>query len=310
MSKFARRLHKSRLTEKNVDNHAWFRELLRLWRPSGAASEQDGSGRITSLRLFVRDGYLSFYGAGQQIAKVVCKEQSFYEEVHREYLDSDQDDGKNYQRPTPPSAEAAAEVLSQRVAKASAWHGREKLFVDEVIGANPDVFDVEVAISSVRLDTTKAVAPRLDLATLEPHQDGWRIVLWEAKMADDKRVKSLTEPETMAQHRSYSDWLRDETNAAAFIEGTKEACRLMIRLRELAIHAGQSDIPHLGAGIAAIGADTGASLTLDPNVRYVIDARGDKLGTFIGNGHDNKLRDLAIHVQVIGLGDPLTLDTL
>lgn len=312
MSKFARRLHDSRLTEETVDSHAWFRELLRLWRPSGTASEKDAEGRISSLRLAVRDGYLSFYGAGQQIAKVKCTEQSFLEEVHRKYLgpETDQTGGGDYLRPAPPAADAAGAVLMNRVATAAAWHGREKLFVDEVISANPDVFDLEVALTLTRPDAARPVAVRLDLATLEPHQDGWRIVLWEAKMANDGRVKSLAEPKTMDQHRGYSEWLQDETNAAALIAGTKEACRLLVQLRELAIHAGQANMPPLGNGIVATGGNSGTPLTLDPNVRYVVDAREDTRGTFIGNGHDAKLRELAGHVQVIGKADPLTLDTL
>lgn len=312
MSKFARRLHDSRLTEETVDFNAWFRELLRLWRPSGTASDKDAEGRISSLRLAVRDGYLSFYGAGQQIAKVKCTERSFHEEVHRKYLgpETDQTRGGDYLRPVPPAADAAGAVLANRVATAAAWHGREKLFVDEVIAANPDVFDLEVALSLSRSDATRPVAVRLDLATLEPHQDGWRIVLWEAKMADDGRAKSLAEPTTMGQHRGYSEWLRDEANAAALIAGTREACRLLARLRELAIHAEQADMPPLGKGIVAAGGGSGTPLTLDRDVRYVIDARGDTRGTFIGNGHDAKLRELAGHVQVIGQGDPLTLDTL
>lgn len=310
MSKFARHLHEPRLSEKSVDTHAWFRELLRLWRPSGMASEKDAEGRISSLRLAVRDEYLTFYGAGQQIAKVECKEQSFHEEVHRSYLGPDQPGVANYLRPAPPAADVAGAVLADRVATAAAWHGREKLFVDEVIAANPDVFDLEVALSLPRPDATRPVALRLDLATLEPHQDGWRVVLWEAKMANDGRVKSLAEPTTMAQHRGYSEWLRDEANAAALIAGTREACRLLARLRELAIHAGQADMPPLGKGIVAAGGGSGTPLTLDRDVRYVIDARGDTRGTFIGNGHDAKLRELAGHVQVIGQGDPLTLDTL
>ncbi|SCY96914.1 hypothetical protein SAMN05660710_03783 [Paracoccus tibetensis] len=135
-------------------------------------------------------------------------------------------------------------------------------------------------------------------------------MLWEAKMANDGRAKSLTEPKTMAQHRGYSEWLQDEANAAALIAGTREACRLLVRLRELAIYAGQIDMPPFGKGIVATGGNSGTPLTLDPKVRYVIDAREDTRGTFIGNGHDSKLRDLAGHVQVIGKGNPLKLDAL
>lgn len=310
MSKFARRLHDSRLTEAIVDANAWFRELLRLWRPAGTPSEKDAEGRVSSLRLAVRDGYLSFYGAGQQIAKVKCTEKSFHEEVHRKYLDADQTQGGDYLRPAPAEDDAAGAVLAKRVAAAAPWHGREKLFVDEVIAANPDIFDLEVALSLSRPDAVRPIAVRLDFATLEPHQEGWRIVLWEAKMANDGRAKSLTEPKTMAQHRGYSEWLQDEANAAALIAGTREACRLLVRLRELAIHAGQTDMPPLGKGIVAAGGNSGTPLTIDPNVCYLIDARDDTRGTFIGNGHDVKLRDLAGHVQVISQGDPLTLDTL
>lgn len=307
MTNFARRIDPSRLTEETVDAHPWFRELLRLWRPAGVPSDNETEGKAASLRLGVRDNYLSFYGAGQSIAKVSYTKSQFRQEVHHKYLKAPKQGQSKYVYVAPPEERAGAD-LAERVAEAHKWHGREKTFVDEVVGANADVFDLEVALS--HRGEGRAVALRLDVAALEPHEGGWRIALWEAKLADDGRVRSIKEPTTMIQHRAYADWLKNDDNAAALIRATRETCRLLLRLRDLAIYAGNTDIAHLGAGIIDVGKDPDAKLTLDRNVRYLINARDDKRGTFIGNGHGKKLRELAGHVQVIGKDDPLILDAL
>ena len=84
-----------------------------------------------------------------------------------------------------------------------------------------------------------------------------------------------------------------------FIAATRESCRALVRLRELATIAGNDDSGPRSGGIVAVGRDPEVRLTLDRNVRYVIDARDDKRGSLVGNGHDIKLREVAGTVQVI-----------
>ena len=82
MTRFRRSICLERLTPKALEDNPWFRELLLRWHPSGKPSERAPEGRVTSLRVGIRDGYLTFYYAGQQIAYVKCSERQFFEKAH------------------------------------------------------------------------------------------------------------------------------------------------------------------------------------------------------------------------------------
>lgn len=309
MSKFTRRIDTSRLTSATVDEYHWFRELLLLWRPSGVPSERTAAGKFTSLRLAVRDGYLSFYCAGNQIAKVGCTNRSFYEETHYKYLDEFTKGNGDYVRLSPPPASLARGALTNRIQASFFRQDGEKDFVDELVGCNPAVFDLELALSYLLPGKVRPSAYRLDAASLEPDANGWRIALWEAKLAENSGARALEVPATMAQHRTYSAWFAEHGNAEAFIEGCRASCRYLVQLHELAKYAGNTEIAPLHRSIVEIGTNPQAPLTLDADVRYLIDVRGPKGLSFIGNGHDKKLRDNGIHVQVFGNGDKIILGT-
>jgi hypothetical protein len=316
MSKFARSITPTLGTGNTVDTnqwpervnkHFWFRELLRLWRPAGVPSDKDDDGNATSLRLAVRDGYLSFYCEGQLAAEVKCGPRSFYETAHKSYLGRDADGGNGYQKLEQPADDEAQRKLADRLLKMADYMGREKVFVDEVIGSNANIFDVELALSHLKPNAKKRVALRLDIASLEPDGDGWKIVLWEAKMADNKDARSLTNPKTKEQHQNYSDWLGNAENEADIIAAARANCALLIGLRELAVCAGNTDIAALGEGIVAVGSDASIPLTLDKDVRYLIDARGEGGLSFIANHHYEKLKEFSGCVIAFQSGDELDL---
>lgn len=309
MSKFTRRVDTSRLTSTTVDEHHWFRELLLRWRPSGVPSERTAAAKFASLRLAVRDGYLSFYCAGNQIAKVGCTYRSFYEETHHKYLDLPKQGTNSHIRVSPPIANAAEELLTKRISGSFYKQGGEKDFVDEVVGFNPGIFDLELALSFLLPGKVRPSAYRLDAASLEPDANGWRVALWEAKLAENSGARALEVPATMAQHATYSAWFAEHGNAEAFIEGCRASCRYLVQLHELAKYAGNTEIAPLHRSIVEIATNPQAPLTLDADVRYLIDVRGPKGVSFIANGHDKKLRDNGIHVQVFGNGDKMILGT-
>lgn len=309
MSKFTRRIDTSRLTSATVDEHHWFRELLLRWRPSGVPSERTAAGKFASLRLAVRDGYLSFYCAGNQIAKVGCTYRSFYEETHHKYLDLPKQGTNSHIRVSPPTANAAKELLTKRISGSFYKQGGEKDFVDEVVGFNPGIFDLELALSLLLPGKVRPSPYRLDAASLEPHGNSWRIALWEAKLAKNGGARAKEVPGTMEQHAIYSAWFAKHGNADAFIEGCRASCSYLVQLHDLARCAGNTDIAPLHESIVEIGTNPQAQLTLDADVRYLIDVRGPKGVSFIANGHDKKLRDNGIHVQVFGNGDKMILGT-
>lgn len=307
MSKFTRRIDTSRLTSATVDEHHWFRELLLRWRPSGVPSERTAAGKFASLRLAVRDGYLSFYCAGNQIAKVGCTNRLFYEETHHKYINMPKRRSSDNIRLSSPTALLARETLTNRIHGAFFRQGGEKDFVDEIVGCNPAVFDLELALSYLLSGNVRPSAYRLDAASLESHANGWRIALWEAKLAKNKTARAKVVPDTMAQHATYSAWFAQHGNAEAFIEGCRASCRYLVQLHGLAKYAGNTEIAPLHRSIVEIGTNPQAPLTLDAEVRYLIDVRGPKGVSFIANGHDKKLRDNGIHVQVFGNVDKMIL---
>ncbi|WP_394155838.1 hypothetical protein [Loktanella salsilacus] len=300
MAIFQRNLNSAHLSEDSVDQNHWFRELLKLWRPSGVQSDIGENGKSASLRLAIRDGYMNFYGAGQSVARVESTRDCFREEVHYKYLGIALT-SSGYAFPPKPSSELAEQLLANRIAMVSKWHAAEKTFVDQLMGDNADIFDLELSLSFMKPGATRAVALRLDAASLERNGEGWRIVLWEAKMAnnDEAKAKGDADPKTRQQHQNYLAYFAKPGAVDDFIAATRVACINLVKLRYLAEHAGNKQT--LGEGIMAVGQDTVGKvhLTLDTNVRYIIDVRGDKSGAFTTNGHVDKLRAMGAHVQTI-----------
>ena len=301
MAIFQRNLNPTHLSTKSVDQNHWFRELLKLWRPSGVQSDIGENGKAASLRLAIRDGFMNFYGAGQSVAKVRSTQRTFDEWVHHKYLGEERVGSGYYKCVKAPPAPMAEQMLADRIAVASKWHAAEKTFVDQLMGDNEDIFDLELSLSFMKPGAKKAVALRLDAASLERDGEGWRIVLWEAKMANNAEAKAKgdADPKTRQQHENYLAYFAKPGAVDDFIAATRVACSHLIKLRCLAEHAGNKQT--LGEGIMAVGKcpDESVHLTLDTNVRYIIDVRGDKSGAFTTNGHVDKLRAMGAHVQTI-----------
>lgn len=314
MSRFQRRVELSRLTPKLVEGHPWFEELLKRWRPAGQDPLKNEKGQILSLRLAIRSqDIMTFYCGGQQIAKVKCSKKLFHASADLTYLQDDKPlKAGTVDVPPCQSGEEGVE-LDRRIHRSLYKQGREKngalvlgekVFVEELIGANADVFDVEIGLPGC------ATAPRMDLLALEPHGGGWRIVLWEAKLAANPGSRSLTNPETLTQYEAYTTWLGSEQNRAAFVQGARDACRSLVHVHDLASEVGITLHP-LGDGIRAISSGDDVALTVDPVVRYVIDTRGRSGKSFMENEHDKKLRKaINGHVQTIGLDNSFVLDQL
>lgn len=303
MTKFQRNLNPAHLSEDSVDQNHWFRELLKLWRPAGVHSDIGDNGKSASLRLAIRNGYMNFYGAGQSVAKVKSTRDCFREEVHHEYLGI-ASTRSGYELPEQPSSELAEQLLADRIAMVSKWHDPEKTFVDQLMGDNADIFDLELSLSFMKPGAKKAVALRLDAASLERDGEGWRIVLWEAKMANNKEAKAKgdADPKTKQQHQNYLAYFAKPGAVDDFIAATRVACENLMILQALAKYAGNAHANLIGDGIKEIAEKKGQAdiaLTLDTNVRYIIDVRGDKSGAFTANGHVEKLRAMGVHVQSI-----------
>ena len=127
MNTFTRQLNTTLLTSEALASHGWFRDLLRLWRPAGTATETV-DGQIAMLRLAIRDGYVNFYCGGQSVAKVNFGKDRLIGEIHHKYLPRGTDGDQTYVRTTGPQwtyVPGDADVWMQAAAK---HQGAEKKF--------------------------------------------------------------------------------------------------------------------------------------------------------------------------------------
>lgn len=271
--------------KETIEDYCLLRDLLERWRPSGAAIGDDG------LRLAIRNGYLNFYRLGQSVAKLsLDKEGEPHAEVHHKYL-RDGATGQKYEKLESKKYDSANGV-PKWIERCERYASEEKRFVDEVVGRNPDVIDLEMALPAMDLDGDRKVAPRIDLVALEPSGNGWRIVFWEAKLSADARVRRRddTPPEVVSQLKTYEDWLskQGETVAKAY----RDNGRLLRDLHDAARQAGLV-LPPLSPATSAI-ADQTVALAVDPKPRLLIAdlPREDPKysDSFAANGHETKLR--------------------
>ena len=303
MTKFERKLNTSILTSTDLASTPWISDLLRHWYPAGhaapmvdwaapeGASKQSGL-RPMGLRLAIRNGYVNFYCGGQSIARVTMGK-ALSAETHQKYLT---DDAPNTQSYTKLGADHAD--VASWMARSQAYHGIEKLFVEDVCATNGTVIDIEMGLPSLEVinpvtGVAQKVAPRIDLVALEKVADGWQVVFWEAKLPDDKRMRSTgATPHIMAQMKTYAKWFAQPEVSIDVLAAYRETCKIIGALRQAAVDEG-IDVPPLHQAIIDI-ADTPSLLTrIDPQVRLLIDMRkGDKR---FDEKHLPKIADIPMH---------------
>lgn len=231
----------------------WFRDLLDFWVPSGTPSGDDG------LRAAVRDGELHFYRQGRRMARV-CFDQERQKtvqarmQIHERYTGGDGDSYRKFgdgEEPYP-----GRERLARWIATPSKAVGVEKVGVDKIVGANPLVVDLEVGIPG-----PPKGAPRMDIVALEGDQDRPRIVFWEVKTLDDKRLRAKgdVEAEVIRQLRIYRDFVSDAGRKAQVVRAYTEACDTLRWLNDLA--GGRKTLPE-----QVIRGSKGVSLDTQPRV--------------------------------------------
>ncbi len=318
MSQFRRSFPLGFLTAGRLSTDPWIKELLQLWRAAGEGPLTDEEGHPVHLRFAVRAGTANFYRDGQSVARLKSPRGGDpYAKIHVKYVDEGPDLGQDTHhidhRGITTRAGVTAPFIPGHVArwsrKANKHSGDEKRFVDQVVAANPNVIDLEMALPGISRGKTS----RIDLVALESDGDGWRIVLWEVKRVGDGRARSEadTEPKVVAEQLDrYNTWV--EANAEAVIAAYHETCRILFGLHAFAVGRGMNP-GELGAGIRAVAASAQPP-GLDRRVRLLIDATGTteelarRRKTFIENGHLKKLQDRGHVVQMVGPGEAPVLE--
>ncbi len=307
MSIFRRQFAVDRAEEAlRAQENGWFKDLLRQWRPGGDThSVPTAQGDPADhLRLAIRDGYLNFYRAGQSVAKVTIARNGLRWEIHNKYVD---DKGKNqdyitikrgqYKSQDGSNADYCSDLLHNWIRNANGYTGREKLFVDELYGQQAGSIDLEVGLpAGPKLGTEKS-APRIDLVTLEPCGDHYRLAFWEIKLVDNKEARSKDldkAPKVINQLKRYQEWLG--TNRQLVCDAYRRCCSDLVKLHDIA-KAVNPAIPDLGEAIIAVG-KKGEPLCFDNTPRLIIDAREGE-GAFVEHKHLRKLQDFGICVRMV-----------
>ncbi|SFZ83479.1 hypothetical protein SAMN02983003_1670 [Devosia enhydra] len=190
------------------------RELFTMWALPGAANA--GNGR---LRIGLRDKYLNFYVKGQSVAKlsIVAGEPTI--DVHQAYVDGKARDRspsrtKNIQsyrifRGADLSSSDTIALLTGWISTAETYASAEKRFVDDLVGANAGVIDLEMALPANKQPGEDPVAPRMDLVVVQAHKASRpAIAFWEAKCANNPELRAKNgSPKVIGQLKKYSDWV-------------------------------------------------------------------------------------------------------
>jgi hypothetical protein len=333
MSTFARAFPIDRINDQVLEENPWFKDMLLHWRPAGDTLHRDmteahklvSSGQMQEedpkrLRLAIRDGYLNFYRGGQSVANVgFGRSGGLQARIHNKYAHGDKDSGQAYVTLTSAGIPdqktgrlreySGLDELRGWVCNANKHVGKEKRFVHLVVARNPDTIDLEMALPAYSPNPKERKAPRMDLVALEPADDRWRIVFWEAKLVDDARARCRGDnvyPKVIDQLKLHTRWLGHDKHRELVAFAYQNACRLLVEFRRLA-NSVNPRIEELGPGIIAAAADA-PSLLVDDEPRLLIDDRTRNVA-FKKNGHLDKLRNTGLHVQMDYCPDQMTLET-
>ena len=223
----------------------WWTDLLSLWVPSGQPAGAHG------LRLALRDGYLNFYRRGQSVARVCFGPRNKGQvearmEIHTKYvvwsndaLGKDAPDGYARLRDRevtciggPLSAEyAGMETLKTWIARSEKFAGEEKCEVDMVVGNNPTVIDLEMAMPA---GSGKESALRIDLASLDVTGTEPHLVLWEAKPLSAGALRARSDDvEVVAQMNAYKAYLNARGHSEHLGEAYRTTCCALLDFADM-----------------------------------------------------------------------------
>lgn len=222
------------LTHEANKKSGWWRDLLDY-------RFQDESGATQPLALAVRNGYLNAYAEGQSILKIkfdkAANPTDLRAEIHHKHLgeavsqeyrvfDGDSVAGAPYL----PGKSLHHWVKNAReFAKPKTGSGKysEKQGVAVVVGRNSHVIDLEMALPGL-------VAPRIDMVALERSGSAINIMFYEAKLFRNPALRAKNfPPKVLDQLDKYESWLTSGNRIEEVIEAYREACGLLVRLREM-----------------------------------------------------------------------------
>ena len=205
----------------------WWKDLLNLWALPGHSSHDHG------LRLCVHLHSLDFYRRGQRIAHVCFGHARSgvapaRMEIHERYVHG-RKGGKVY---LTMGAEGlpyeGQQGIERCIARSVPKHGSEKWAVDDIVGNNPGVVDLEMGIPGSAL--------RVDIVSLAEGTVAPLLLLWEAKPlnSNDLRLENDGPAKIISQINKYKAFCSEEENTNALEKAYAESCKTLVKLAQWA----------------------------------------------------------------------------
>ncbi|MHB1379890.1 MAG: hypothetical protein ACYCX0_09750 [Desulfurivibrionaceae bacterium] len=293
----------------------WWKDLLSLWRPSGVQAGEYG------LRLAIRNGYMNLYRHGQSIARVevdrkgvptatihikyvgLCPDkslkQSYVQLRHGWLLHGKEkfpyqgiEDLRSWIRTVDGQSDSTVNA---------GYTGPEKVFVDQLVAANPNVIDLEMGLPAWGDQKT---APRMDLVAIEVSPEGGKVVFWEAKRVTDSRIRCEEgkKPEVLKQLDAYRLFLNEPRHVELVALAYRNTAKILVKLREMA--DGLGEVHPLGNDLLA--AASMSELGVDHKPRLVV-FNQEKASQAAWAIHAARLRGLGVVMTTIDEGSPFVL---
>ena len=116
---------------------------------------------------------------------------------------------------------------------AEPYAGDEKKGVHNIISANSNILDVEIAFGIGGTDESDPSAPRIDIAAIQLLDQSAKVVFFEAKhfRNDELRANNIEKIEVVKQIENYSVLIKSNSNA--IVESYLRVCRNLVRVRGL-----------------------------------------------------------------------------
>lgn len=222
MSTFSRGLDGAFIDALNEEyhKHGWWRRLA------------DDAGVFVA----IRDNYVNAYYRGCSLAKLSwqAQDKTIVGEIHYKYLLHPSApneyvqvvDGK-VKLPDDMSAWLLRDLSDVDSLKKAVlpYSGAEKTGVHDILKANANIVDVEVAFGK---DEHESGAPRLDFAALRNASEGAKLTFFEAKHFDNNALRAQGKPNVVKQMGTYSRKLQE--NGDAIKCGYRRVCHDLLSL--------------------------------------------------------------------------------
>lgn len=163
----------------------WVQKLFSYWTLPGK-TRTDGK----ALRIGIRNGYLNLYAQGQSVARFSVSRGRPSVFLSAAYLEPVQE------RDRSPSKTIKAPTVKLNAANIDSWietaltfSGDEKRFVDDLVAANPNVIDLEMALSTPDSPKGRKLS-RMDMVVVQTESTDPTIAFWEAKCSNNPELRA------------------------------------------------------------------------------------------------------------------------